>query len=233
MAPLYGQVALNAIIFGVHNNVYRRLNTTPLKAEIIAGSVAGFAQSIVVSPVELIKIRMQLQGTDEKFVKKVYSSTDRYRYTNFWDCAKKIYRYENGIRGIYRGNVMTIFREVPSFAVYFGSYAYLCELCGAIDEKAAHPLKLLLCGGTAGMLSWLLNYPQDVIKTRLQSDGMGQTKFRGILHCGKWIYENEGFVAYRRGLGATMLRAFPTNAATLTTVTLLTRVIETDATTSE
>lgn len=227
MAPMYGQVALNAIIFGVHGNVYRKLKKmSPIKAEMAAGAAAGFAQSIVVSPVELLKIRMQLQGKDEAFVKKVFSFSDRFKYTNFIDCARKIYLYENGLKGIFRGYTCTVLREVPAFAIYFGSYAYLCQLCGAINEDNLSTYKLLLCGGSAGMISWFFTYPQDVIKTRLQSDGMGRTIYKGIFHCGRMIYQQEGFSAYKRGLSATMIRAFPANAATLTTVTYLKYLID-------
>ena len=48
-----------------------------LKEGILAGSYAGFVNSFVVGPIELVKVTMQMQVG-----KKVYK--------NDWDCFKKI-----------------------------------------------------------------------------------------------------------------------------------------------
>ena len=224
---MYGQIALNAIIFGIHGKVTKSLvGVDAMRSEMIAGATAGFVESFIVSPVELVKIRMQLQGEGEGFVKNKCYKNQHYGYSSSIDCLKKIYRYENGIRGIYRGLGSTLIREVPAFTIYFGSYYYLCDKLGAVKDGKVNILKLLLCGGTAGILSWVLSYPQDVIKTRMQADGMGKTAYNGIIHCGKRIYKEEGFKAYFRGLNATIIRAFPTNGATLATVTLCLRFVE-------
>jgi solute carrier family 25 carnitine/acylcarnitine transporter 20/29 len=39
-------------------------------------------------------------------------------------------------------------------------------------------------GGVAGVVSWVVTYPQDVIKSRLQADSFGSDrKYQGPLHC--------------------------------------------------
>lgn len=60
----------------------------------------------------------------------------------------------------YRGLHWTFCREVPAFSVYFGSYYWMK------DNLSIHPF---FSGGLAGWLSWLVTYPQDAFKTRVQA----------------------------------------------------------------
>lgn len=78
-----------------------------------------------------------------------------------------------------------------------------------------------MAGGMAGVFSWIVTFPIDVVKTRLQSDVAG--KYSGAIDCFKKTYAAEGHKAFSRGLVSTILRAFPTNAATFTVVTWIMR----------
>ena len=227
LSPLYGQIGINAIVFGVHGNVRRALGSHELRNEFIAGCVAGGVQSLIASPMELVKIRFQMQGegvsSKERAVKRDY----RFHYSSPTDCLKKIHKYEGGLRGLSRGVTLTLVREVPSFGTYFASYDYLCKKTNAITEGGKVNIsKLLFCGGTAGMLCWIVTYPADVIKTRQQMDGMGVTKYKGMVDCTVKSVHQEGFAVLFRGMNATLLRAFPTNAATLATVTVVMTLLD-------
>lgn len=62
-------------------------------------------------------------------------------------------------------------------------------------------------------MSWLLTYPIDVVKSRLQVDGIdGKPKYSGALDCCKKSYQEEGLRFFSRGLSPTLMRAFPMNA---------------------
>ena len=53
---------INAVIFGVYGDVKRRMaDPDSLRSQAIAGSAAGLVQSVVCSPMELIKTRIQIQ----------------------------------------------------------------------------------------------------------------------------------------------------------------------------
>ena len=80
----------------------------------------------------------------------------------------------------------------------------------------------LFAGGVSGILTWLVNYPIDVIKSRIQADGtQSKHKYNGFIDCGKQIYNTEGVKGFRKGLGVTLIRAFPVNAVTFATVMVL------------
>lgn len=54
--PMAGVALVNAIVFGVYGNVQRSMSEpNSLRSHFLAGAAAGLAQSVVVSPVELVK----------------------------------------------------------------------------------------------------------------------------------------------------------------------------------
>ena len=104
---------------------------------------------------------------------------------------------------------------MPSLATYMVAYQYLR---GALtgEGRPQPPLAAdLLAGGLAGVLSWLINMPVDVVKTRLQSDDPVRPRYAGAIDCCVQSYRAEGWRIFWRGLTVTCLRAFPTNAVTL------------------
>lgn len=221
-SPMMGLTFINAIVFGVQGNAMRMLGKdTPLN-QFLAGAAAGAIQCVICCPMELAKTRMQMQGTGEK-------KSSRKMYKNSLDCLVRIYKRE-GFRGINRGMLTTIIRETPGFGVYFLSYDILTRSLGCeVDDLYIIP-KLLFAGGMSGIASWLSTYPVDVIKSRLQADGVGGVnKYNGIMDCVHQSWKREGWRVFSRGLTSTLLRAFPVNATTFATVTLFLMYMRNDA----
>lgn len=227
-APLTGMVAINGIVFGVEGQVFRHFKptnnrSTQIAQHFYAGGVAGLAQCIVCCPTELIKCRMQVQN-----MKK---DANAVKYKNVLDAGITIARSE-GAAALFNGMSMTIAREIPSFATYFATFYYLETHPNPYisfktpttpqDILSLDMLKLSIAGGIAGCTCWLSSYPADVIKSRIQVDGFSDTpKYTGTVDCIKKSYAKEGLGWMWKGLGPTLFRAFPTNAATFS-VTLVT-----------
>lgn len=108
----------------------------------------------------------------------------------------------------------------------FWTYEKAKEIIGA-DESAAHPgAKVMLCGGIAGVATWVSIYPLDVIKTRIQGADLlnGRQPLRAggssaryhtgtnTLATSKLIFHEGGARAFFNGLGACSSRAFLVNA---------------------
>lgn len=53
-------------------------------------------------------------------------------------------------------------------------------------------LRMLLAGGLAGIASWVLTYPVDVVKSRMQADKFENLKYNGIMDCIRKGIANEG-----------------------------------------
>lgn len=85
----------------------------------------------------------------------------------------------------------------------------------------------LMAGGLAGTFSWLVSFPVDVVKSRLQTDGMdGKLKYSGAVDCVKKSYQVEGMHFFTRGLTSTLLRAFPMNAVCFLVVSYVMKFFE-------
>ena len=90
----------------------------------------------------------------------------------------RIYRVE-GMKGFLKGYQGMFIRDTPGFAIYFGIYEYF-KRCAKVSEgdKLQHnyhgissyqvKLRLFVCGGLAGMVTWFAAYPADTLKTKLQ-----------------------------------------------------------------
>ena len=87
------------------------------------GCVAGFFQAFICGPLELIKIRLQMQNIGLES-QTIFSDSKK---LTPWSCVRNILRQE-GIKGLCCGLGSTFLREVPSFGVYFATYDSLCKL---------------------------------------------------------------------------------------------------------
>ncbi len=113
-----------------------------------------------------------------------------------------------------RGMTPTILRELPGFSVYITSYTAMCDKMTKEGEDLCSVPAMLMAGGIAGMLSWMVNIPVDIVKSRMQADNLSKPVYRGMLHCAVESYRQEGWKVFWRGLPVTCMRAFPTNAVT-------------------
>ncbi|KAG2205445.1 hypothetical protein INT46_007656 [Mucor plumbeus] len=71
-------------------------------------------------------------------------------------------------------------------------------------------LKHSIAGAGAGVISSVVTCPLDVVKTRLQNQGIGKLKYRGTMGTMKRIRLEEGIRGLYRGLGPTVVGYLPT-----------------------
>ncbi|XP_003408910.3 solute carrier family 25 member 47 [Loxodonta africana] len=124
---------------------------------------------------------------------------------------------EEGLWGLYKGSSALLLRDGHSFATYFLSYAILCEWLTPAGHSRPDVLGVLVAGGCAGVLAWAVATPMDVIKSRLQADGQGQQRYRGLLHCMVTSVREEGPRVLFKGLALNCCRAFPVNMVVFVT----------------
>ncbi|XP_005178048.1 mitochondrial basic amino acids transporter [Musca domestica] len=197
-SPMGGIGFVNAIVFGIYGNVQRsRSDPDSLTSHALAGGVAGLFQSIVCSPMELAKTRLQLQN----------DSTPGKKFKGPLEYLRHIVKYE-GLRGTMRGLMFTAARDIPGFASYFVSYEYMMR-----QPTQPNVIYGLCAGGLAGICSWLATYPIDVIKTCIQADDMRNPKYNGYMDCIRKGYSSDGVRFFFRGMTSTLIRSFPMNAA--------------------
>uniref|UniRef100_A0A1D1XF91 Mitochondrial carnitine/acylcarnitine carrier-like protein n=2 Tax=Anthurium amnicola TaxID=1678845 RepID=A0A1D1XF91_9ARAE len=214
-APLATVAAFNAVLFTVRGQMESLLRSEPgaplaVNQQVICGVGAGTAVSFLACPTELIKCRLQAQSA----LAGSGSSSPAVKYNGPMDVAKHVMRSEGGLRGLFKGLVPTLGREVPGNAIMFGVYEAIKQLCaGGADTSGLGTGTLMVAGGLAGASFWLSVYPTDVIKSVIQVDDFRNPKFSGSIDAFRKILASEGVKGLYRGFGPAMARSVPANAA--------------------
>lgn len=133
---------------------------------------------------------------------------------------------EEGIQhGFFRGLASTLARETPcyagQFAAYYSTKQFLVKFNELRSTDELGTVSQLIAGGVGGFFAWLVSYPQDVIKTKLQVGQIPLTfkKYHpfvpdgGMINCAIYIYRNEGgLLGFWRGFSACIPRAIIANS---------------------
>ncbi|KAK9703575.1 mitochondrial ornithine carrier protein [Basidiobolus ranarum] len=203
----------------------------------LAGGFSGIAATFVLTPIELIKCKLQVQEA-RKYQNSVLRGSQVTHFTGPFSVISHTLKHE-GITGFYRGNLPTLFREVGGGAAWFGVYEAICRWLIARESKnlksgeiitksnlgAGH---LMLAGAVAGMSYNFILFPADVIKSQMQTEVVGQSQYtsqfkRGIIQIAKELYAAEGIRGFYRGCGITVAKSAPTSAIIFFTHETLTR----------
>ncbi|EEH17290.1 hypothetical protein PABG_07450 [Paracoccidioides brasiliensis Pb03] len=229
LTPLIGIGACVSVQFGAFHEARRRfeeLNAkkNPLNTSLsypqyyLAGAFAGITNSVISGPIEHVRIRLQTQPHGAQRI-----------YNGPLDCIRKLSSHEGVLKGLYRGELVTILREAQAYGVWFLSFEYLMNWEAKrnnIKREEISAVKVATYGGLAGEALWLGSYPLDVVKSKMQSDGIGaQQKFSGMTDCFKKTFAAEGLGGFWKGIGPTLLRAMPVSAGTFAVVEFTMRAL--------
>ncbi|KAJ1852987.1 mitochondrial aspartate-glutamate transporter agc1 [Coemansia sp. RSA 1822] len=186
--------------------------------EMLAGAMAGASQVVFTNPLEIVKIRLQIQG---EMLKEAVGSTKAISRSGAITIIKEL-----GLVGLYKGASACLLRDVPFSAIYFTCYSHLKKDVFREGERQLGMLDLLLAGAIAGMPAAYLTTPADVIKTRLQVVAkQGETVYTGLTDAARKIYKEEGFKAFFKGGPARIFRSSPQFGATLMCYELFHRMV--------
>jgi len=123
----------------------------------------------------------------------------------------------------------TALRDVPGFGVYFGVYFSLSHAVMQKGQtlKDINAIQLIVAGGLTGIASWVYSYPADVIKSKIQAEGLAPVgKYRSYTDCIRTSIKSDGYTVFFRGISVCLLRAFPVNAAVFAGVELALLLLE-------
>ena len=219
-SPVVAQFLMNSVLFATNSlvlSILQTRNSSDFVNSFVSGSVSGFAQCLILVPTDVIKCSIQVQSDRPNYFHSPQSHGAIL-------CAQNIIKTE-GISGLFKGFTATAMREVPAIGVYFTTYRITVNMLeslysnkslnkNAIEQKPSTPI-VLFSGGMAGCMSWLMVYPIDVIKSNIQSSSANTSSNRtGLIETAKTLQRKYGWKIFTRGLGVTLLRAFPVNAST-------------------
>ena len=223
-APLVTDSFVSAVIFTAYYTASTSLFRKDPQKDVltpsesfISGLVAGVPGALLNCPIELLKIKLQQPGSP---------------FTSPLQLLRFLVSTE-GIPGLFRGLTPTLVRDIPAYALYFCTYSavkrFLHDRGQAPDSDSAFGSLLaspafcaIVGGGVAGIASWGVAYPFDVIKSRMQAQHASQKLlplvdaqpyYRNMLHCFRHSVDQSGYRILVRGITPTLIRAFPVNGA--------------------
>ncbi|XP_075520795.1 protein MITOFERRINLIKE 1, chloroplastic [Primulina tabacum] len=194
-AVIVGSTFSSAVYFGTcefGKSVLSRIGEYP--AVLIpptAGAMGNIMSSAIMVPKELITQRMQAGAKGRS-----------------WEVLLRILE-KDGILGLYAGYSATLLRNLPAGVLSYSSFEYLKAAVLRETGKAfLEPFQSVICGALAGAISASLTTPLDVVKTRLMTQGHGESmnriaaaSYSGVTAMVKRILKEEGWVGFTRGMG--------------------------------
>ncbi|XP_056626423.1 solute carrier family 25 member 48 [Triplophysa dalaica] len=229
--PLASITLYNSMVFGCYSNTQRLISRyrygdgrhpSSMLDMTAASMLTGLVSVGVGAPVDLVKIRLQMQtqhvlaenfnlaGNGSMPLRSVGLQAQTMSRGPI-HCISTILQNE-GIQGLYRGAGAMILRDIPGYTLYFIPYTLLCNWLNPKRNGSPHPCTIWLAGGLAGSISWVTATPADVVKSRLQADAIQHRKYNGILHCIMQSYKTEGIQVFFRGATVNAIRGFPMSA---------------------
>lgn len=217
LTPLIGIGACVSVQFGGFHYARRQFESRNLSSTGVpalsysqyyaAGAFAGLTNTVLSSPIEHVRIRLQAQPHGAG---RLYSGPI--------DCVRKLGAHNGVLRGLYRGTSVTLLREAQAYGVWFTTFEYLMNKDAernGIDRKAVPTWKIAVYGGLAGEALWIGSYPFDVVKSKMQTDGFGEgQRYKSMRDCFGQVWREAGFRGFWKGIAPTLVRAMPVSAGT-------------------
>lgn len=161
----------------------------------LAGLASGVPEAIIVTPTQVVKIRLQ-------------AKEHLGRYTGSVDCAMKTLRSE-GVSALYIGLEPTLWRNCIWNAVYFGLMHWTKQRLPKPSSTLMDLSQTFVTGFLGAVVATCVNIPFDVVKSRVQSQLKvpGQTpKYRNTLQSLILVAKEEGILSCYKGLNAKIAK---------------------------
>nr|CDS28925.1 expressed protein [Hymenolepis microstoma] len=177
---------------------------------IVAGCFSGFCGRACVQPLDVLKVRFQLQ------VEPISAVQESAKYRSVFQAIKCIVK-EEGFAAFWKGHLSSQILAVSYSGIQFTSfelftrwYAFLTKGIGGDPETRQSIASAVnfTCGCLAGVTAATFTQPLDVLKTRFIAQGEPRI-YNNIREAIVSIAQKEGFQGFFRGLSPSILLTAP------------------------
>jgi len=159
---------------------------SPMVKAFLAGSMSGTCSTLLFQPLDVLKTRLQ-------------SSAIR----SSMRCEANAVMTADGLQGLWRGVLPSLYRTVPGVGLYFSSMHWMRH---SVFNGKPNAGQSLLIGAAARTFAGSVMIPFTVVKTRMES---GAFQYRSVFTALNSILCAEGLRGLTRGLGPTLARDVP------------------------
>lgn len=174
--------------------------------------MAGLISRFIIAPLDVVKIRLQLQShslSDPLSYEHIRGRGPIYKGTI--STFRTILANE-GLTGLWKGNVPAELMYVSYSAIQFTTYRSTTQLLrGAAGGEHAipGPAESFLAGASAGAAATAATYPLDLLRTRFAAQGNDDRVYTSLRRAVAQIYRDEGPRGFFRGLAPGLGQIVP------------------------
>eukprot|EP00612_Vaucheria_litorea_P000688 CAMPEP_0171452344 /NCGR_PEP_ID=MMETSP0945-20130129/492_1 /TAXON_ID=109269 /ORGANISM="Vaucheria litorea, Strain CCMP2940" /LENGTH=313 /DNA_ID=CAMNT_0011976997 /DNA_START=28 /DNA_END=969 /DNA_ORIENTATION=+ len=168
----------------------------------IAGGTAGAVSRVTTAPLDVLKIRLQLEGGKRN-----------QRYNGIVNTVKSVY-FEEGIKGFWRGGFASIALWITYVGTQFCLYStfrkVLCLRKAKEKERISSndTLDKFVAGAGAGTFATAITYPLDILRTAFAGQGVPK-KHPSMPSFFVSTYKTYGIKGFYAGLSPALLLVAP------------------------
>ncbi|KAM3597386.1 uncharacterized protein V6R79_003973 [Siganus canaliculatus] len=168
----------------------------------LAGSASGMVTRAIISPFDVLKIRLQLQ------IEPVSSKKPEGKYRGLFQASRCIHS-EEGLSAFWKGHIPAQLLSICYGAVQFASFEFLTEMVHKTtpydsQTAGAH----FVCGGLAACSATAVCQPLDTLRTRFAAQGEPKV-YTSLRQAVLKMWRTEGILTFYRGLSPTLIAVFP------------------------
>ncbi|KAL7132809.1 hypothetical protein ABFS83_12G099400 [Erythranthe nasuta] len=176
---------------------------------VMVTSLSAMVAETTTFPIDLLKTRLQLHG----------ESTQSVRPASAYRIAVQIAR-NDGVLGMYKGLSPAIFRHMFYTPIRIAGYEHLRNVFAQSSDRPLPFYSKAVIGGISGAIAQVIASPADLIKVRMQADGLMvsrglQPRYSGLFDALNKIIRAEGYRGLWKGVSANVQRAFLVNMGEL------------------
>jgi len=171
-------------------------------ADFVAGGLSGGTTRLIVAPLDVIKIRFQVQvgGKNREGV------AIKPKYTSVRQTFSTIIK-EEGVLALWKGNLTAEYLWIAYAAIQFAAYKEAVKIaCPAGETPTTR--HYFIGGAVAGAAATVTSYPFDLMRTRLAAQGEPKI-YHSLRDCVSRTVQEGGIKSLWRGVTPTIVQIIP------------------------
>lgn len=171
---------------------------------MFAGSASGVITRLLCQPLDVLKIRFQLQV--EPVVRNVAISS---KYRSIFQATNLIIQ-EEGIKALWKGHVPGQLLSISYGLAQFTTFEVLTKKSANLGITQKWDVIVhFMCGSISGCTATFVSFPFDVVRTRLVAQSESNKIYKSVPDAFHQIVKQEGPLVLYRGMLPTFMQVGP------------------------